>query len=218
MIANEIQDDVYSIISQKSDINTIYEELLLLLKNAFGIALFINANNNKSLNNIVNNIYDPTYNISLDHTLLKNKNCVVVPILSQNNRIGTIVVSCENTYIFTQQDINTIMWLSMVISVYLSQIYTKDLESITIAKNAISTLSYSELEAAICIFNEIEVESLIIIGKFANKHGFSRSVVGNAISKLSSASVIKSRSLGTKGTNIKIINENIVKEIRKIGL
>ena len=82
---------------------------------------------------------------------------------------------------------------------------------------AIGTLSYSELEAVEHIFNELEGnEGLLVASKIADKVGITRSVIVNALRKFESAGVIESRSLGMKGTHIKILNEKLVEELKKI--
>ena len=52
--------------------------------------------------------------------------------------------------------------------------------------------------------------------KIANRVGITRSVIVNALRKLESASVIESRSLGMKGTFIKILNNNFLAELEKV--
>mgnify|MGYP003097035476 CR=1 FL=1 len=82
---------------------------------------------------------------------------------------------------------------------------------------AIGTLSYSELEAVDHIFNELDGnEGLLVASKIADKVGITRSVIVNALRKFESAGVIESRSLGMKGTHIKILNEKLVDELKKI--
>ncbi|MDX5324286.1 MAG: GTP-sensing pleiotropic transcriptional regulator CodY, partial [Exiguobacterium sp.] len=46
--------------------------------------------------------------------------------------------------------------------------------------------------------------------------GITRSVIVNALRKLESAGVIESRSLGMKGTYIKILNDNFLFELQKL--
>ena len=82
---------------------------------------------------------------------------------------------------------------------------------------AIGTLSYSELEAVDHIFNELDGnEGLLVASKIADKVGITRSVIVNALRKFESAGVIESRSLGMKGTHIKILNEKLIDELKKI--
>lgn len=81
---------------------------------------------------------------------------------------------------------------------------------------ALSTLSYSELEAAMNILSELDGdESLIVASKIADRAGITRSVIVNALRKLESAGVIESKSLGMKGTYIRILNEHLIEEFNK---
>ena len=74
---------------------------------------------------------------------------------------------------------------------------------------AINSLSYSEREAIEHIFEELGgKEGLLIASKVADRVGITRSVIVNALRKLESAGVIESRSLGMKGTFIKVKKNN----------
>jgi len=82
---------------------------------------------------------------------------------------------------------------------------------------ALGTLSYSELEAVQHIFDELEGnEGLLVASKIADRVGITRSVIVNALRKFESAGVIESRSLGMKGTHIKVLNDRLVEELRKL--
>ena len=75
-----------------------------------------------------------------------------------------------------------------------------------IVQSAISTLSFSELEAIIHIFDELDgTEGILVASKIADRVGITRSVIVNALRKFESAGVIESRSSGMKGTYIKVI-------------
>jgi transcriptional pleiotropic repressor len=79
------------------------------------------------------------------------------------------------------------------------------------------SLSYSELLAAGYIFDELSCEEgLIVASRIADSRGITRSVIVNAIRKLESAGIIESRSLGMKGTYIKVINEYFAAEMAKL--
>ena len=81
---------------------------------------------------------------------------------------------------------------------------------------AIGTLSYSETEAVQHIFAELEGdEGILVASRIADKSGITRSVIVNALRKLESASVIETRSLGMKGTRIKILNPMLKSELKK---
>ena len=88
---------------------------------------------------------------------------------------------------------------------------------VNIVRSAISTLSFSELEAIQHIFDELEGnEGILVASKIADRVGITRSVIVNALRKFQSAGVIESRSSGMKGTYIKVINDVVFGELRKL--
>ncbi|MFR4402144.1 MAG: GTP-sensing pleiotropic transcriptional regulator CodY, partial [Peptococcus niger] len=81
---------------------------------------------------------------------------------------------------------------------------------------ALDTLSYSEMEAIEHIFNELNgEEGLLVASKIADRVGITRSVIVNALRKFESAGVIESKSLGMKGTYIRVLNEFLLDGIAK---
>ena len=79
-----------------------------------------------------------------------------------------------------------------------------------------STLSYSELEAIVNILGELKgMEGLLVASKIADRVGITRSVIVNALRKFESAGLIETKSLGMKGTYIRIKNEFLLEELRK---
>ena len=84
-------------------------------------------------------------------------------------------------------------------------------------QDAISTLSFSELEAIIHIFKELDgTEGILVASKVADRVGITRSVIVNALRKFESAGVIESRSSGMKGTYIKVLNDYVFTELERI--
>ena len=83
---------------------------------------------------------------------------------------------------------------------------------------AIGTLSYSELEAVEHIFEELDgKEGLLVASKIADRVGITRSVIVNALKKVRKCwSLQESRSLGMKGTHIKILNDKLMEELKKL--
>lgn len=66
-------------------------------------------------------------------------------------------------------------------------------------KSAINTLSFSELEAIIHIFDELQgEEGILVASRIADRVGITRSVIVNALRKFESAGIIESRSSGMK--------------------
>ena len=59
-------------------------------------------------------------------------------------------------------------------------------------------------------------EGLLVASRIADRVGITRSVIVNALRKFESAGVIESRSLGMKGTHIKILNDKLIPELEKV--
>ena len=86
-----------------------------------------------------------------------------------------------------------------------------------VVKSAISTLSYSEMEAIVHIFDELNgMEGILVASKIADRVGITRSVIVNALRNFESAGVIEARSSGMKGTYIKVLNDVVFEQIDQI--
>ena len=81
---------------------------------------------------------------------------------------------------------------------------------------AVRALSYSEMESIKVILKELGgSEGVVVASRVADRIGVTRSVIVNALRKLESAGLIESRSLGMKGTYIKILSPVFLDEINK---
>ncbi len=86
-----------------------------------------------------------------------------------------------------------------------------------VVKSAIATLTYSEQEAMVQIFEALDgMEGMLVTSKIADAAGITRSVIVNALRKFESAGVIESRSSGMKGTFIRVRNEIVFDEIEDL--
>jgi transcriptional pleiotropic repressor len=73
------------------------------------------------------------------------------------------------------------------------------------------------MQAIIHIFDELDgMEGVLVASKIADRVGITRSVIVNALRKFESAGVIESRSSGMKGTYIKVTNDVVFNEIKKL--
>ncbi|MGL4991111.1 MAG: GTP-sensing pleiotropic transcriptional regulator CodY [Sarcina sp.] len=151
---------------------------------------------------------------------MKNKISTIVPILGNGERLGTLLLARfgEN---FTDDDLVLSEYSATVVGMEILRSKRLELEEEArkkaVVQLAIGTLSYSELEAIEHIFDELDgKEGLLVASKIADKVGITRSVIVNALRKLESAGVIESRSLGMKGTYIKVLNEKLLTELNKI--
>ena len=141
----------------------------------------------------------------------------VVPIFGGRERVGTLVFT-RYTPEFNDEDLVLGEYGATVVGLEIKRIQTlkvREEERVkSVVKKAIATLSYSEIEAVRKIFEELEGnEGLLVASKIADKSGITRSVIVNALRKLESAGVIESRSLGMKGTHIRILNEKFIEEL-----
>ena len=152
--------------------------------------------------------------------LFKTGLTTLVPIIGGGDRLGTLILSRLDKA-FDDDDLLLTEYSATVIAVEImrerSEVAEKEARSKAIVQMAISSLSYSELEAVEHIFEELNGnEGLLVASKIADRVGITRSVIVNALRKLEIASVIESRSLGMKGTFIKILNNNFLAELEKV--
>lgn len=145
---------------------------------------------------------------------------IITPIDIAGERLGTLFIYKSDA----QYDIDdiilseygtTVVGLEMMRSV--NEENAEETRKIQIVKSAISTLSFSELEAITHIFDELDGnEGILVASKIADRVGITRSVIVNALRKFESAGVIESRSSGMKGTYIKVLNDVIFDELNSI--
>lgn len=152
---------------------------------------------------------------------LSDKFTSFVPVIGGGERLGTIVLSKSGE--FTDEDLLLAEYGATLIGMEIIRAKTEKIEVIARQKAAVSiaidTLSYSELEAVENIFNEMKSDhGLLVASKIADKVGITRSVIVNALRKLESAGVIEVRSLGMKGTYIRIKNDYLLDELEKLKL
>ncbi|MCP3026129.1 GTP-sensing pleiotropic transcriptional regulator CodY [Halobacillus sp. A5] len=144
----------------------------------------------------------------------------IVPIIGGGQRLGTLILSRLNES-FNEDDLLLAEYGATVVGMEILHEKTEEIEqearNKAVVQMAISSLSYSELEAIEHIFEELEGnEGLLVASKIADRVGITRSVIVNALRKLESAGVIESRSLGMKGTYIKVLNNNFLVELQKL--
>ncbi len=151
----------------------------------------------------------------------KNISITIVPISSGGERLGTLLLNKDDGQ-FTDDDLvlaeygATVVGMEILRSINIEN--ETEIRKKAVVQLALGSLSYSEMEAIVNIFKELEgTEGLLVASKIADKVGITRSVIVNALRKFESAGVIESRSLGMKGTHIKILNEKLLEELEKIS-
>ena len=151
---------------------------------------------------------------------VKKYQAIITPIDIAGERLGTLFIyKADEQYdiddIILCEYGTTVVGLEMMRSV--NEENAEETRKVQIVKSAISTLSFSELEAITHIFDELDGnEGILVASKIADRVGITRSVIVNALRKFESAGVIESRSSGMKGTYIKVLNDVIFDELKNL--
>ncbi len=151
---------------------------------------------------------------------VKKYQAIITPIDISGERLGTLFIyKSDSQYeiddIILSEYGTTVVGLEMMRSV--NEENAEETRKVQIVKSAISTLSFSELEAITHIFEELDGnEGILVASKIADRVGITRSVIVNALRKFESAGVIESRSSGMKGTYIKVLNDVVFDELKKL--
>ncbi|KFN90726.1 GTP-sensing pleiotropic transcriptional regulator CodY [Tetragenococcus muriaticus] len=143
----------------------------------------------------------------------------IVPIFGAGERLGTIILS-RIEQPFDENDLVLAEYSATVVGMQIlyqkSRSIEEDVRNTTAVQMAVGTLSYSELKAVQAIFDELDGdEGRLTASNIADEIGITRSVIVNALRKLESAGIIESRSLGMKGTYLKVLNHHFKDELDK---
>ena len=154
-----------------------------------------------------------------NNELFKEGLTTIVPIIGGGERLGTLILARMKDD-FQDDDLILAEYGATVVGMEIlrekSEVIEIEARSKAVVQMAINSLSYSEHEAIEHIFNELDgEEGLLVASKIADRVGITRSVIVNALRKLESAGVIESRSLGMKGTYIKVLNNKFLGELEK---
>ena len=202
-------------IKNRSDISEIKE----LIKDSVG------GHIDKLLNERLLNILSTKENVNLltlgfEFDNINDCQAMITPIEIAGERLGTLFIYKNNAQYIIDDIIlseygTTVVGLEMMRSV--NEENAEEHRKVQIVKSAISTLSFSELEAITHIFEELDGnEGILVASKIADRVGITRSVIVNALRKFESARVIESRSSGMKGTYIKVLNDVVFDELKKL--
>lgn len=151
---------------------------------------------------------------------IRKYQAIINPIDIAGERLGTVFmykydVQYEIDDIILSEYGTTVVGLEMMRSV--NEESAEENRKVQIVKSALSTLSFSEMEAILHIFDELDgSEGVLVASKIADRAGITRSVIVNALRKFESAGVIESRSSGMKGTYIKVLNDVVFDELENI--
>lgn len=189
------------------------------------IAESVGAHIDEMLNERLLSILSTKENVNLgtlgfSPEVIKGYQAIITPIDIAGERLGTLFIykqdePYEIDDIILSEYGTAVVGLEMLRSV--NEESAEESRKEHIVQSAIGTLSFSELEAIIHIFDELNgTEGILVASKIADRVGITRSVIVNALRKFESAGVIESRSSGMKGTYIKVINDYVFTELEKI--
>ena len=151
--------------------------------------------------------------------LFNGKNTTIVPIYAMSKRIGTLIVAKYDEE-FDDDDLLLAEYGATVVGMEMLRDHTQRIEIEARKKAtvqiALATLSFSEQGAAHAILSSLPgTEGIVVASKIADDLGITRSVIVNALHKFASAGVIESKSLGMKGTWIRVTNEYLLEEVQR---
>ena len=161
----------------------------------------------------------------------EQKTALYVPIYGASERLGTLLLARSSSN-FVTQDLVLAEYLATLVGIEILHDRSHQIEELArerlVVNMAMKALSYSEIDAINHIINRLKdmsetgetplrkgsaCEGVVIASKIADQVGVTRSVIVNALRKLESAGIIESRSLGMKGTFIKILSPMFVDEL-----
>lgn len=158
--------------------------------------------------------------LGFEEEKVKGLQALITPIEIAGERLGTLFLYRQND-MYSIDDIilceygTTVVGLEMLRAV--SEETAEEIRKVADVRSAIKTLSVSEMEAIVHIFDELNgMEGVLVASKIADRVGITRSVIVNALRKFESAGVIVSKSSGMKGTYIKVINDAVYREIERM--
>lgn len=146
-----------------------------------------------------------------------NKHVVYVPIYSGSERIGTLILARFGSP-FDARDLVLGEYLATAVGIEILHERTRSIEERArerfAVQMALRALSYSEVESVKHIIRELDAsEGVVVASRIADRLGLTRSVIVNALRKLESAGVLECRSLGMKGTYIKVLLPLLLEEL-----
>lgn len=141
---------------------------------------------------------------------------LITPICIGGERLGTLFLYREKEE-FCIEDIILSEYSTTVIGLEIMRSVQEETDKEQYKKSnfssALTTLTPLEQKAVSHVFHELGGEDgTLVTSKLANKVGITRTVIVNALRKLESAGLIKTKSSGVKGTYIRVLNDIVYTE------
>ena len=141
------------------------------------------------------------------------------PLYAYRRHVGGLLF-CRSGSEYTAEEKNLAeavsMQIAQAIAVNEMRSATRERLSADAVHAAVVSMSHSELMAARYVIEELKGdEGVLVASKIADERSITRSVIVNALRKCESAGVIECRSLGMKGTFIRILNPLLRNELER---
>jgi len=150
----------------------------------------------------------------------RSKFIAVTPIIGNRERQGTLVFARSQRE-FDDEDVVLAEYSGTIVALEIVNARQKGKEDEArqraLAHLAVDSLSFSELQAAKYLLDAVALSSdgIVVSSQIADEHGVTRSVIVNSIRKLESAGTVESRSLGMKGTHLRVMNPYVEEEVTR---
>lgn len=223
-VLSDTLDSNVLVISKKGKILGIHnrrdiKEITQFIQGSVGVCID-DVLNERFLNvlSTIENVNLVTFGFSFEQ--MEMYSAIITPIDIAGERLGTLFLyKCGMEYdiddIILSEYGTTVVGLEMLRAV--NEETAEEIRKEQIVKSAIGTLSFSEQEAIVHVFEELSgKEGILVASKIADKAGITRSVIVNALRKFESAGVVETKSSGMKGTYIKVLNDVVFRELKKI--
>jgi len=150
---------------------------------------------------------------------VNRENVAVAPIYGGGRRRGFLIIVKHDKEI-SDDDLILTEYCATVLGTDMQRVYDDYRQELerkeTDVQVAVNSLSYSEFWVVVHILEGLmDNEGLLIMRNIANRSKVGRATIVNAIRKLECAGVIRTKSLGRKGTYISVINEFLIVELEK---
>ena len=141
---------------------------------------------------------------------------LITPISIGGERLGTLFL-CRCQKAFSIEDIILSEYSTTVVGLEILRSIQEESDIEQHKKSnfssALTTLTPLEQKAVSYVFHAMGGEDgTLVTSKLAGKIGITRTVIVNALRKLESAGLIKTKSSGVKGTHIKVLNDIVYTE------
>lgn len=146
------------------------------------------------------------------------KHAIYTPINGTAERLGTLILARFGEP-FSTKDLVLAEYLATVVGLEILNEHGRNIEERgrerLVVQMAMRALSFSEIESIKHIIEDLDGPEggVVVASRVADRVGVTRSVIVNALRKLGSAGIIESRSLGMKGTYIRVLSSLFLDEL-----